>query len=99
MSEATNASAVLKTKLVQLQLTTKRTEGILAKSDEESITRHLGTLRTVVSEVDKLRLAVEVEKISNDEDTTEWNMEIDGKITEADSHVRRTKEWLAENKR
>jgi hypothetical protein len=62
MSEATNASAVLKTKLVQLQLTTKRTEGILAKSDEESITRHLGTLRTVVSEVDKLRLTVEGKK-------------------------------------
>ena len=95
----TNASAVLETKLLQLQLTTKRTDGILAKSDEESIARHLGTLRTVVGEVDKLRLTVEAEKIGNKEDTTEWSAEIDTKISEADGHVRRTKEWLAENKR
>ncbi|CAB4018615.1 Hypothetical predicted protein, partial [Paramuricea clavata] len=98
MSE-TNASTALETKLVQLQLTTKRTDGILAKSEEEPIARHQGTLRTVIGEVDKLRLTVEAEKLGRKEDTTEWSEEIDTKISEADSHVRLTKEWLAENKR
>ncbi|CAB4039357.1 Hypothetical predicted protein, partial [Paramuricea clavata] len=98
MSE-TNASTALETKLVQLQLTTKRTDGILAKSEEEPIARHQGTLRTVIGEVDKLRLTVEAEKLGRKEDTTEWSEEIDTKISEADSHVRLTKEWLAEKKR
>ncbi|CAB4045453.1 Hypothetical predicted protein, partial [Paramuricea clavata] len=98
MSE-TNASTALETKLFQLQLTTKRTDGILAKSEEEPIARHQGTLRTVIGEVDKLRLTVEAEKLGRKEDTTEWSEEIDTKISEADSHVRLTKEWLAENKR
>lgn len=97
--EETNASAELETKLVQLQLTTKRTDGILAKSDEEPIARQLGTLRTVIGEVDKLRLTVEAEKIGRKEDTTEWSADIDIKISVADDHVRLTKEWLAENKR
>ncbi|CAB4026316.1 Hypothetical predicted protein [Paramuricea clavata] len=98
MSE-TNVSTALETKLVQLQLTTKRTDGILAKSEEEPIARHQGTLGTVIGEVDKLRLTVEAEKLGRKEDTTEWSEEIDTKISEADSHVRLTKEWLAENKR
>ncbi|XP_028414393.1 uncharacterized protein LOC114537543 [Dendronephthya gigantea] len=98
MSE-TNASTALETKLVQLQLTTKRTDGILAKSEEEPITRHQGTLRTVVREIETLRLKVEAEKLSRKEDTTEWSEEIDAKISEADGHVRLTKDWLAENKR
>ncbi|CAB3981844.1 Hypothetical predicted protein, partial [Paramuricea clavata] len=98
MSE-TNASTTLETKLFQLQLTTKRTDGILAKSEEEPIARHQGTLRTVIGEVENLRLTVEAEKLGRKEDTTEWSEEIDTKISEADSHVRLTKEWLAENKR
>jgi hypothetical protein len=98
MSE-TNANTALETKLVQLQLTTKRTDGILAKAEEEPIARHQGTLRTVIGEVDKLRLTVEAEKLGRKEDITKWNEEIDIKISEADSHVRLTKEWLAENKR
>ncbi|CAB4034967.1 Hypothetical predicted protein, partial [Paramuricea clavata] len=98
MSE-TNASTALETKLFQLQLTTKRTDGILAKSEEEPIARHQGTLRTVIGEVENLRLTVEAEKLGRKEDTTEWSEEIDTKISEADSHVRLTKEWLAENKR
>ena len=85
--------------MVQLQLTTKRTDGILAKSEEEPIARHQGTLRTVIGEVDQLRLTVEAEKLGRKEDTTEWSEEIDTKISEADSHVRLTKEWLAEHKR
>lgn len=97
--EATVANTALETKLIQLQLTTKRTDGILAKTDEESISRHQTNLRMVIGEVDKLRLTVEAEKIAAKEDTTEWNVEIDAKISEADAHVRKTKEWLAENKR
>ena len=60
---ATNNSA-LGNKTKQLQITVKRTGDILDKGDEESIERHLTTLRTITREVEELRLAVEVEKIA-----------------------------------
>ena len=37
--------------------------------------------------------------MSRKEDISEWSEEIDIKISEADKHVRLTKEWLVENKR
>ena len=95
----TESSKALETKLAQLRITSKRTEGILAKSDEESIARHQGTLRTIIGEVENLRIAVEAEKIGKNENTTEWSEEIDTKINEADKDVRLTKEWLAKHKR
>ena len=97
--DATESSRGLETKISQLQITSKRTDGILTKCDEESITRHQGTLRTIISEVEKLRITVEAEKIEKKEDTDEWSEGIDAKIREADSHVRLTKEWLAEDKK
>ena len=96
--EETVANTALETKLIQLQLTTKRTDRILAKTHEESISQHQTNFRMVIGQVDKLRLTVEAEKIAAKEDTTEWNVQIDAKISEADAHVRKTKEWLAENK-
>ena len=95
---ATNQSA-LETKTKQLQITVKRTTNILDKGDEESIERHLTTLRTIISDVEKLRLAVEVEKIAADEDTSEWENIINGEITQADNCVRATKAWLSDNKK
>ena len=62
----------LKTKITQLQITAKRADGVLAKADDESIARHQATLRTVINDVDNLRLTVEAEKIAAKEDTTEW---------------------------
>ena len=97
--DATESSRALETKISQLQITSKRTDRILTKCDEESITRHQGTLQTIISEVEKLRITVEAEKIEKKENTDEWSEGIDTKIHEADGHVRLTKEWLAENKR
>ena len=91
--------AALETKLVQLQITIKRTDGVLAKADEENIARHQATLRAVTSEVDNLRLAVEAKKIAAKEDITEWNVDINNKLEQADGDVRATKRWLEESKR
>ena len=89
--EETVANTALETKLIQLQLTTKRTDRILAKTHEESTSQHQTNLRMVIGQVDKLRLTVEAEKIAAKEDTTEWNVQIDAKISEADAMYERLK--------
>ena len=94
----TNQSA-LGTKRKQLQITVKRMASILDQGDEESIERHLTTLRTIISDVEKLRLAVEVEKIATEEDTSEWENVINGEITQADNCVRATNAWLNDNQK
>jgi hypothetical protein len=71
----------------------------LSKSNEESITRHQTTLRSVLREVEGLRLTVEAEKVSRKEDTAEWSSGIETKLNAADEHVRLMKEWLTDNKR
>ena len=91
--------ATLETKLVQLQITIKRTDGVLAKANEESIARHQAMLRAVTNEVDNLRLTVEAEEIAAKEYITEWNVEINSKLEQTDGDVRATKRWLEENKR
>ncbi len=58
---ATNKSA-LDTKTKQLQITVTCMAIFWDKGNEESIECHLATLRTIISNVEKLCLAVEVEK-------------------------------------
>lgn len=96
--EAKATSATLETKLTQLRITTERTHEILEKVEEEAITRHQTVLRTIVNDVENLRLAVEAEKIAEKEDLTEWSAEIN-KLADADSHIRATKQWLEDNRR
>ena len=48
----------LKTKLVQLDLTTNRTASIVDNGQAEAIERHQKTLRTI-NEVDQLRMEIE----------------------------------------
>ena len=57
------------------------------------------TLRTIISDVEKLRLAVEVEKIAAEEDTSEWENVINGEVTQADNCVRAAKAWLNDNQK
>ena len=95
----TTQKPALEIKTKQLQITAKRTTNILDKGDEESIERHLATLRTIISDVEKLRLDVEVEKLAAEEDTSEWENDINGKIALADESVRATKTWLNDNQK
>ena len=95
----TTQKPALEIKTKQLQITAKRTTNILDKGDEESIERHLATLRTIISDVEKLRLDVEVEKLAAEEDTREWENDINGKIALADESVRATKAWLNDNQK
>ena len=95
----TTQKPALEIKTKQLQITAKRTTNILDKGDEESIERHLATLRTIISDVEKLRLDVKVEKLAAEEDTSEWENDINGKIALADESVRATKVWLNDNQK
>ncbi len=56
--EGTNTSnkTAFKTKLTQLQITSKRTEGIVGKGDEESIRQNYQkSLRTIIHDVENQR--------------------------------------------
>ena len=75
----TTQKPALEIKTKQLQITAKCTTNMLDKGDEESIERHLATLRTIISDVEKLRLDVEVEKLVAEEDTSEWECDVNGK--------------------
>ena len=79
--------SVLEIKTKYLQITKKRTTNILDKGDEESIERHLAMLRTIISDVEKLRLEVEVEKLATEEDTREGERDTNEKIARADKRV------------
>ena len=92
-------AAELETKLTQLQITSKRTDGIVQNGDEESIKRHQKTLKTIINDVETLRLAVESEKIVAKEDTTAWETGIQEGIAHADRSVNTTKDWLNERKK
>ena len=90
-TQASNETA-FRTKLTQLQITSKRTGAILEKGDDESIKRHQTTLKTIINGVEKLRLVVEEEKIAAKEDIGEWDIRVSEQIAQADGSVRATKE-------
>ena len=46
-----------------------------------------------------MRLTVQAKKIAAKEDMTEWNVDINNKLEQADGDVRATKRWLEESKR
>ena len=54
--EATESN--LKVKLAQLQLTTKRTDNIIASGKHEAIQRQCQTLSTIFNEINVMRITV-----------------------------------------
>jgi hypothetical protein len=73
------AEGKLKTKLIQLNITTNRTKSIVDNGQAEAIERHQKTLRTVINEVDQLRIEIKAHKITEqvkDEDLDAWNANI-----------------------
>ncbi len=95
------AEGKLKTKLTQLNRTTKRTRSILDSAQSEAIERHKKTLKTVINDVDQLRIEIEVYKITNevtDEELDAWNTNIASQIAEADQSVESLKGWLNNRK-
>ena len=95
------AEGKLKTKLVQLNMTTNRTKSIVDNGQAEAIERHQKSLRTVINEVDQLRIEIEALKITEqvkDEDLDAWNANIVTQIAKGDQSVEILKEWLNSRK-
>ena len=77
----------------------ERTEDILGSDNEEAIVRQLGTLRTLSSDVDRLRVDEEARKIEAIEDVTTWNLEVNKQLADADKRAESAKKWLFDSKR
>ncbi len=76
------STSELATKLVQPVRAVDKTETILNTAKENSIKRHVETLREIINEVSKLVRTVEGEKITAKEDSAEidtWMSDIEDK--------------------
>ena len=97
-----NAKGKLQTKLTQLGIHAKRTQQVLDSGSVEAIERHMGALRSTISEVDELKRALEALKIEAEEDLGDmatWNAEIDHQLMKADEEVGKLRKWLEERRR
>ena len=98
--EATESN--LKVKLAQLQLTTKRTDNIIASGKHEAIQRQCQTLSTISNEINVMRITVEAEKIGMKvgvEEIVEWNNDIETKLDEADKEIEKARKWIGDYKK
>ena len=60
-----------------------KTNTVLEAGKSEAIERHLSTLRSLTTEINRMRLEVEATKIGNKEEITAieaWNTEIDAQL-------------------
>ena len=98
--EATESN--FKVKLAQLQLTTKRTDNIIASGKHEAIQRQCQTLSTISNEINVMRITVEAEKIGMKvgvEEIVEWNNDIETKLDEADKEIEKARKWIGDYKK
>ena len=98
--EATEAS--LDIKFTQLKMAIGKTNTIIEAGKTEAIERHLSTLRSLTTEINRMRLEVEATKIGAKEelaDIEEWNTAIDAQLEEADSEVNKTRTWIDNRKK
>ena len=98
--EATESN--LKVKLAQLQLTTKRTDNIIASGKHKAIQRQCQTLSTISNEINVMRITVEAEKIGikvGVEEIVEWNNDIETKLDEADKEIEKARKWIGDYKK
>ena len=97
-----NAKGKLQTKLTQLGIHATRTQQVLDSGSVEAIERHMGALRSTISEADELKRALEALKIEAQEDLGDigtWNAEIDHQLMKADEEVGKLRKWLEERRR
>ena len=92
----------LEIKLTQLQMTVKKTNSVISRSNSEAIERHYQTLKTITADVSRLRLGVEAKKIEANEQMEKiqtWNADIDAKLEGADLEVGEVHQWLDDRKK
>ena len=88
----------LNVKLAQLQLTGKRTAGIISSGKQEAIERHCQTLKTISSEINVMRISIEAEKISQKveiEDIVERKKGVETKLDEADEEIEKNRQMAS----
>ncbi|XP_046864613.1 uncharacterized protein LOC124459129 [Xenia sp. Carnegie-2017] len=96
-----NDEAKLNIKLTQLKLSAQRTAKILDSGKRETIERQLNALKTTINEADNFKRAVEAAKIEREDDLEEisdWNAEIETKISEAEDEINKLQHWLINRK-
>ncbi|XP_046862875.1 uncharacterized protein LOC124456481 [Xenia sp. Carnegie-2017] len=96
-----NDEAKLNIKLTQLKLSSQRTANILDSGKRETIERQLNALKTTINEADNFKRAVEAAKIEREDDLEEisdWNAEIETKISEAEDEINKLQHWLNNRK-
>ena len=75
---------------------------MLSLGSVEDIERHLGALRSTITEVDNLKRSLEALKIAAKEDLTHigtWNSEVDLQLMKAEEEVGRLRKWFKDRKR
>ena len=100
--EATEAS--LDIKFTQLKMTIGKRNTFLEAENPEAIERHLSTLRSLTTEINRMRLEVEatnlkIGKKGKITDIEAWNTEIDAQLGKADCEVEKARTWIEDRKR
>ena len=97
MSESNDTSDGLNVKVKQLRMTCGRTDSVLETGKGCAINRQIESLKELSKEVEKSHRVVELRKITEGEEEgkfAEWNVGIEGKLTEADENIKRLESWL-----
>lgn len=95
-------NSVIENKLVQLKLIVGRTKKILESGNQEAVERQQRALRTIVADIDKCKVEEEARMIDEKKELTEiseWNSNIEEKLSEADKDIYDLREWCESKKR
>lgn len=98
--EATEAK--LDIKVTQLKMSIEKTNTILEARKPEAIERHLSTLRSLTTEINRMRLEVEATKLEGKEEIAyieAWNSSIDTQLEKADCEVDKMCTWIDDRKK
>lgn len=98
--EATQAN--LDIKVTQLKMSIGKTNTIVEAGKAEAIERHLSTLRSLTTEINRMRLEVEASKLAAKveiADIEAWNSGIDAQLEKADYEVDKIRTWVDDRKR
>ncbi|KAK2561783.1 hypothetical protein P5673_015168 [Acropora cervicornis] len=86
-------------KIMQLDITMAKTNVVLDAGTREAIERQLSTLKSITTEIARMRIEVEAKKLVAKETMTDiekWNTQLDPKLGEADNEVSKVWKWFDE---
>ncbi|XP_067039928.1 uncharacterized protein [Acropora muricata] len=86
-------------KIMQLDITMAKTNVVLDAGTCEAIERQLSTLKSITTEIARMRIEVEAKKLAAKETMTDiekWNTQLDAKLGEADNEVSKVRKWFDE---